>query len=62
MTRLVDSRASGLVLAPRPDAQPLTDPALAVAEANGFPVLGARFDLECAGLARVAGRAVGLVS
>jgi purine catabolism regulator len=53
MSRLVESKASGLVYAARPDAPVITAEALAVADAGRFPVLGASFALEFSGLARV---------
>lgn len=53
MARLIEAKASGLVVALRPDAPDLSQAALQVAEDSGFSVLGASFELEFATVARV---------
>lgn len=53
MRRLIDAGTSGLVIAPRPDAPALGEEALHLADEQRFPVVGARFELEFAALARV---------
>jgi purine catabolism regulator len=53
IARVVESHASGLVLAARPDAPDLCPEALEVAEAGRFPLLTASFELEFSRLARV---------
>lgn len=53
MAQLIDAKASGLVVAPRPDAPDLSAEALEVAEHAGFSVLSASFELEFTTLARV---------
>ncbi|ROZ86299.1 PucR family transcriptional regulator [Gordonia sp. OPL2] len=52
ISKLIDSRVSGLVVAPSPTAPDVTPGMLAVAEDRGFPVLGADFDLQFVSLAR----------
>jgi purine catabolism regulator len=52
MTRLIDSRVSALVVASSPTAPAVTDEMLEVAEAEGFPVLTASYDLHFVSLAR----------
>lgn len=52
LARLADSNASALVVAPGPDAPPLGEAMLAMAEARVFPILAASFDLEFVKLSR----------
>ncbi len=50
--RLIDSNVSALVVAPSPAAPAVTAAMLEVAEARGFPVLSASYDLHFVSLAR----------
>lgn len=52
LARLADTNASALVVAPGPDAPPLGEAMLAMAETRMFPLLAASFDLEFVKLSR----------
>ena len=52
LARLADVNASALVVAPGPNAPPLSAPMLAMAEKRVFPILAASFDLEFVKLSR----------
>ena len=52
MAELISSNVSALVIAAGPDAPEVSERLLSVAEARGFPVLSASFDLHFVSLAR----------
>ena len=52
MAKLIDSKVSALVVAASPDAPEVTQGMLDVAEAQGFPVLAASYELHFVSLAR----------